>query len=142
MRATMSSSHIPAGWLRAHARPLLVASAAAVLYGCWAGGTHYYLGLHAALKAGATQSMLSFTATLVLALILERLFRLPSTPEQGFWLAAIGTTGLTAVWLVTGHAVAGTSNIALTIAPNLIVGATVNFIYSRALLAQARRGRL
>ncbi len=86
--------------------------------------------------------MLSFTATLVLALILERLFRLPSTPEQGFWLAAIGTTGLTAVWLVTGHAVAGTSNIALTIAPNLIVGATVNFIYSRALLAQARRGRL
>ncbi|CAM4079794.1 hypothetical protein MB901379_02130 [Mycobacterium basiliense] len=126
-------------WLRAQARPVSVAAAAGVGYGSWATLTHYHLGMAVALKAGSAQFALSLTATLVLVMVLEQLFRWPSNSTRGFWLAAVGTSVLAAMWLIGGHVVAGTSNIALTIAPNLIIGTTVNFAYSSALLAHARR---
>lgn len=130
------------GLLRRNARPLLLAVGAAMPYGCWSALIHFHLGANVALRAGAAQAVLSFSATLVLALVLERLFRWPSNPVHGFWLAAVGTSVLTAAWLIVGHLVAGTSNITATIAPSMIVGITADFVYSRALLAQARRGTL
>lgn len=125
--------------LRVHARPALLAGWAGVSYGCWAAFAHYRSGLGVALHAGLTQAVLSLSATLVLALTLERLFRWPRNPVRGFWIAAVGNSMLTASWLVTGHLVAGTSDIAVTIAPSLIVGIVSNFVYSRVLLAEARR---
>lgn len=125
--------------LRVHARPVLLAVWAGVSYGCWAAFAHYRAGLGVALHAGLTQAALSLSATLVLALTLERLFRWPSNPVRGFWLAAVGNSTLTTSWLVIGHLVAGTSDIAVTIAPSLIVGIVSNFVYSRMMLAQARR---
>lgn len=118
---------------------MLIAVAAGVIYGCWAACAHYRLGFDVALRAGETQAALSLSASLVLAIVLERLFCWPSNPVHGFWLAAFGTSMLTASWLIIGHLVAGTSDIAMTIAPSLIVGVTTSFVYSRMLFAQARR---
>jgi hypothetical protein len=125
--------------VRAHARPVLAALIGGGAYGCWAAFTHYPLGSAVAVHAGLTQLALSVAATLVAVLILERLFRWPSNPVRGFWIAAVGTSTLGTVWLYVGHAVAGTSHIAVTIAPPVIVGAVSDFLYAGALLALARR---
>jgi hypothetical protein len=125
--------------VRAHARPVLAALLGGGAYGCWAAFTHHRLGLGVAVHAGLTQVALSVAATLVAVLILERLFRWPSNPVHGFWLAALGTSMLGTVWLYVGHALAGTPHIAVTIAPPVIVGAMSDFLYAGALLALARR---
>jgi hypothetical protein len=126
------------GWLRTHARPIVVAVLAGGGYGGWAAYAHHHLGVRVALFAGATQVLLSVTATLVLVLLLERLFRWPANPVRGFWLASCGTSTLSVAWLVTGHAVAGTPHIALAIAPSVGIG-TISYVgYARALLAHKR----
>lgn len=112
---------------------------AGLSYGCWAAFAHYRSGLGVAVHAGLTQAALSLSATMVLALTLERLFRWPANPRHGFWIASGVNSMLTASWLVIGHLAAGTSDIALTIAPSLIVGIVSNFAYSRVLLVEARR---
>jgi hypothetical protein len=88
---------------------------------------------------GVTQVAVSLTATLVLSLWLERLFRWQSNPVRGFWFAFVGTTMLRTTWLVVGHTLAGTQHIALTIAPPMVMGGVFNFTYARALFARARR---
>ncbi|WP_198965619.1 hypothetical protein [Mycobacterium shottsii] len=55
-------------------------------------------------RAGLTQFALSTTATLLLAMALKGLFRRPSNPEYGFWLAFLGTWVLGTAWLAIGHA--------------------------------------
>ena len=134
MTALFSSARV-----RAHARPVLAALMGGGAYGCWAAFTHHRLGLGMATRAGLTQVALSVVATLVAVLILERLFRWPSNPLRGFWLAALGTSMLGTVWLYVGHVLAGTPDIAVTIAPPVIVGAVSDFLYAGALLALARR---
>jgi hypothetical protein len=126
---------------REHARPVVAALAGGGSYGCWAAFTHHGHGLGVALHAALTQVALSVIATLVAVLILERLFRWPSNPIHGFWLAAPATSTLGLMWLVVGHALAGTPNIAITIAPPVIVGTACDFLYAGALLALAKRGR-
>ncbi|AGC64175.1 putative membrane protein [Mycobacterium liflandii 128FXT] len=126
-------------WLRTNARPALLAMWAAMSYGCSAAVTHYRSGVIVALHAGLTQAALSLSATLVLALTLERLVRWPANPRRGFWMAAVVNSMLTASWLVIGHLIAGTSNILVTIAPSLIIGIASNFAYSRILFVEARR---
>lgn len=130
-----------AGWgPRAYLRPVLLALVAGGMYGSWAAFAHHGLGVGVALRAGWTQVMLSVTATLVLVLVLERLFRFPLNPVRGFWLAAVGTSALSIVWLVVGHALAGTPRILAAIAPSVIVGTVFYFGYARMLLGRARRG--
>jgi hypothetical protein len=126
--------------LREHARPVLAALVGGGAYGCWAAFTHHRLGLGVAVRAGLTQLALSMIATLVAVLVLERLFCWPSNPLRGFWLAALGTSTLGTVWLAVGHALAGTPNIAVTIAPPVIVGTVSDFLYAGALPLLARRG--
>jgi hypothetical protein len=134
MSALFSSARV-----RAHARPVLAALIGGGAYGCWAAFTHHRLGLGVAMRASLTQVALSVAATLVAVLILERLFRWPSNPAHGFWLAALGTSTLGTVWLYVGHALAGTPHIAVTIAPPVIVGAVSDFLYAGALFALAKR---
>ncbi|OSC39871.1 hypothetical protein [Mycobacterium decipiens] len=126
--------------LRELARPVLVAVVAGVAYGSWAALTHGHLGAEVALRAGCTQAALSMPTTLALVLVLERLFRLPSKPMHGFWLASVGTPTLAIVWLVVGHAFTGTPHIVVAIAPSVIVGTAFSFVYARTLLARIRRG--
>jgi hypothetical protein len=125
--------------LRTYIRPVLVALVAGGSYGAWAAFACHRFGAGAALLAGGTQVALSVTATLVLALVLERLFRLPSTPVRGFWLAWLGTSALALTWLVVGHALAGTPRIFVAITPSAIVGTVGYFVYARLLLARAGR---
>jgi hypothetical protein len=128
------------GRLKEHARPVLAALVGGGAYGCWAAFTHLRCGFGVAIRAGLAQLALSVIVTLVAVLVLERLFRWPSNPVRGFWLAALGTSTLGTVWLAVGHALAGTPNIVVTIAPPVIVGTVSDFLYAGALLVLARRG--
>jgi hypothetical protein len=119
------------------ARPVLVALVAGGSYGGWAGFAQHRLGFGVALRAGVTQVALSLTATLVLALVLERLFRWQSNPLRGFWFAGGGTATLGTAWLVVGHALAGTPHIAVTITPPVVLGALFSFAYARVLFVHA-----
>ncbi len=120
-------------------RPMLVSLVAGAWYGSWAAFVHLSFGPAVALHAGLTQAALSVTATLVLALVLEYLFRWHSNPVHGFWFASVGTSVLGAAWLVVGHALAGTPQIAVAIAPSVTIGTVFLFAYARALLKHARR---
>ena len=120
-------------------RPMVVGLLAATFYGSWAAVVHLGLGHGAALHAGLTQAALSLTATLPLGLLLEQLFRWQSNPVRGFWFASVGTSTMAAAWLVVGHMLAGTSHIAVTIAPSVTIGTVFFFGYARALLKQATR---
>lgn len=128
--------------LRARVRPFLVALGAGGMYGTWAAFVHIHRGLGAsvALCAGWTQVGLSVVTTLFFALLLERLFRWPSNPLYGFWLAVTGSSVLGAAWLVVGHELAGTPHILEAIAPSLIIGTAFDFAYAGRLLVLARRG--
>jgi putative effector of murein hydrolase len=127
------------GRLREQLRPFVVALCAGGLYGSWAGFVHRGLGAGVAMCAGCTQVGLSMFTTLVFVLLLERLFRWPSNPVHGFWLAALVSSTLGAAWLGVGHAVAGTPHIAAAIAPSVIVGGVFDFVYAGRLLTLARR---
>ncbi len=135
-------SGISPGSVAERARPVLVALVAGGSYGSWAGFAQHRLGFHAALRAGLTQVALSLTATLALALVLERLFRWQSKPLRGFWFAAGGTSMPGTAWLVVGHALAGTPHIAMTITPPMILGAVFSFGYARTLFVRYTRGNL
>ncbi|CDM77472.1 hypothetical protein DSM43518_03586 [Mycobacterium marinum] len=119
--------------------PLLIALLAGAGYGSWAAFAHCRLGADVAVRAGLTQFALSTTATLLLAMALKGLFRRPSNPEYGFWLAFLGTWVLGTAWLAIGHALVGTPHAAVAIAPSVVVGATACFAYARTLLSHARR---
>jgi hypothetical protein len=125
--------------LRAGLRPFLVSLGAGGMYGSWAAFVHIHCGLGAgvALCAGWTQVGLSVGATLLFALLLERLFRWPSNPVHGFWLAALVSSALGTAWLSVGHALAGTPHIAAAIAPSVIVGGVFDFAYAGRLLMLA-----
>ncbi len=129
------------GRLREQVRPFLVALCAGGFYGSWAGFIHRGLGAGVAMCAGCTQVGLSMFTTLVFALLLERLFRWPSNPVCGFWLAAFASSALGTAWLGVGHALAGTPHIAAAIAPSVIIGGVFDFAYAGRLLMLARRRR-
>jgi hypothetical protein len=119
-------------------RPILVALASGGLYGSWAVFANHGAGAAPALRAGATQAALSVIATLALVLVLEWLFRRPRTPVRGFWLASLGTAGLSAATVAAGHVLAGTPHIAITIVPSVTIATTSSFVYARLLLTRAR----
>jgi hypothetical protein len=133
------SGRTSSGRLRERVRPFVVALCAGGLYGSWAAFVHRGLGPGVALCAGCTQVGLSVFTTLVFALLLERLFRWPSNPLHGFWLAAVTSSTLGAAWLCVGHAAAGTPHIAAAIAPSAIIGGLFDFVYAGRLLTLARR---
>jgi hypothetical protein len=134
------STRTSSGRLLEQVRPFLVAFSAGGLYGSWAGFVHRGLGAGVAMQAGCTQVGLSMFTTLVFVLLLERLFRWPSNPVHGFWLAALVSSTLGTAWLGVGHALAGTPHIAAAIAPSVIVGGVFDFSYAGRLLMLARRG--
>jgi hypothetical protein len=134
------SSPNSSAWLE-RARPVLIALSAGIAYGGWASFVHGDHGLSVALRAGLTQATLSLTATLVMALLLERLFRLPSNPVRGFWLAFLVTVNLSAAWLTVGHLLMGTPHVLAAMAPSVIVGTALYFAYARMLLFRARKAR-
>jgi hypothetical protein len=123
----------------ARVRPYVTALGAGAMHGSWAAWANRAAGREASLRAAATQATMSMAATLLLVLLLERLFRWPRSPAHGFWLAAVGTSSTSVAALVLAHALNGTPRIAVTIAPSVAIGTMFYFAYARMLLAAARK---
>jgi hypothetical protein len=121
------------------ARPLVVAVGAGLLYGAWAAFTNHSGGVAIAVRAAATQAAVSLTATLVMVLVVERLFRCGATPVRGFWLSWLGASALLITVLVTCHILAQTPSIPATITPPFLIGTAFYCGYARMLLTRAKR---
>lgn len=122
-------------------RAALFGVSAALLWGSWAFYVNRGAGVGRALRAGLTQALLSFSATLGMSLVLERLFRFGRTPWEGFWIASLGTISLSAGGMTAVHAIAGTPNILATVAPTVALGATFFVVYASGLRVAATRAR-
>ena len=120
-------------------RAALTGVAAALVWGSWAFHVNGRAGSGAALRAALTQALLSFSATLGLVLVLERLFRVGRTPHQGFLIASLGTVSLASGTMATVHALAGTPRILATIGPSVSVAAVFFVTYAWGLRAAASR---
>ena len=128
-------------WLVRHGRPMLIALISAAAYGGWAAFAHHRYGLAVALHAGMTQAGLSFIATLVLVSVLERLYRWSPSPVAGSVFAPFLTAMLLVVWLAVGHFLMGTPHVVAAMAPSVLIGTALFFIYGRGLLAQDRKAQ-
>ncbi|WP_241010578.1 hypothetical protein [Mycobacterium camsae] len=120
---------------RLRARRLLLALGAGALYGGWAAVANCAEGPAVALRAAATQLLLSTFAALALELLIERIYRSARTSGQGFWLAATGASTSAGSALAAGHGLMGTPHIARTIAPSVVIGTVFCFAYARTLIA-------
>lgn len=126
---------------RALRRSVVLGITGALFYGGWALYVNLAHGLTPAIKAALTQAALSFSATFVMVLICERLFRAGRTPTQGFFLAAVGTSAFGVGVMATGHAISGTPRILATIAPSGAVSTAFFTIYAWGLRVAAVRAR-
>lgn len=102
-------------------------------YGGWAFYANDTHGLDAAMKAAFTQGSYSFTVTLVMTLLIEYLFRLPSNRTLRFCVTFFGTCAIlySSSWGV--NALAGTPEIFMTILPGIVIGTVYTFVYTLSL---------
>ena len=126
-----------ASWVRW--RPFCLALAGATIQGSWAFHANLGAGTFAALRASLTQAAISFSFTLFMTLLIERLFRVGRTPERGFWIATLGAGAFAALAMLAVHAAYGKPRILVTIAPSVLIGSTYNALYAWRLLVAARR---
>jgi len=110
-------------------------------YGPWAFFVNLGHGAARALRAGCTQGALSFVLTLTLTQLMERLFLVPRSPWRGFALALGGAVCVSAFLNVTAHALAGTPEIARTVAPVLAIGTAFFVSYGLNLVRVSREAR-
>ena len=114
-------------------RAIATSCGAGVLYGTWAGIANRDHGAQAALRAAATQALVSITLTFCVVLIMEYLSRRGRSPLHGFLLSAIATTSLMIGLTVSAHAWSGTPHLIASVAPSVLIGTVFIVTYSRAL---------
>ena len=118
-------------------RALVLGVGAALLYGSWAYFANLNAGADRGLRAGLVQALLSFTATVALVVLMERLFAIGGSPGRGFWLAGPGSSSVAALVMASAHGIAGTPHLLLTIAPSLVIGTAFCFAYAAGLRRSA-----
>lgn len=98
-------------------RLVALSSAAFVVYGAWAALANLGHGSHVALRAGLAQGASSATTTLLIGALVEGLRRRVSASA-----AALLAASVTGTFHVVVHLVAGTPELARTVAPSIAVG--------------------
>lgn len=124
-------------WYR---RPLLrslgIALGAMLLYGSWAYVANRSHGHDVALRAAGTQGFTSLTLTFVMTAIMEGLHRLGSRRATRFLLPAGGAILFGAIFSTVMHHFMGTPEMARTILPIMLIGATYTLSYSANLVRE------
>ena len=93
-----------------------------LLYGSWACYVNWDYGLSPALTAFVAQGIASFSTTLFLTRLIEFLYRHIPTRGLKAALTPVGAIALIGITLYAIHRLSGTPDIALTIAPSLLIG--------------------
>lgn len=114
-------------------------AAAAVIRGGWALLVNAGAGWESALRALGAQLVWSFAASFTLSMLHRTLFRAGGTPNRGFWLSAVGATAIGVGGGTLIHELAGTPNVALTMAPSLALASIAFTAASFRLRAAALR---
>jgi hypothetical protein len=114
-------------------RAIATSCGAGVLYGSWAAIANRDHGAQAALRAAATQAIVSVTLTFGVVLIMETLSRRGRSPRHGFAISAVATTSLMIALTVCAHAWSGTPHLIASVAPSVLIGTAFIVTYSRAL---------
>jgi hypothetical protein len=127
----------PAG-RRALRRAAVFGVLAALFWGGWAFYVNAGAGVLVAARSAAAQALVSFTVTLAMSLVVERLFRAGRTPWQGFWIGSLGTVSINVGAITTVHALAGTPRILATAGPSIALGSTFVTVYAWGLMRSTR----
>lgn len=109
-----------------------LALAAFVVYGGWAAVANHGHGARLAFRALVTQGSSSALTTLLIGGLVELLRR--RIPGGA---AAVLAASVTAAFHVVVHLLAGTPEVARTVAPSMVVG----YVFAAAYAAGTRRGR-
>lgn len=113
-------------------RLVALALAAFAVYGGWAALANHGHGARVAFRALITQGASSATTTLLIGGLVELLRR-----RMPGGAAAVLAASVTAVFHVVVHLVAGTPEVARTVAPSIVVG----YLFAAAYAAGTRRRR-
>jgi hypothetical protein len=108
-------------------------------YGGWAAFANVKHGARAAVAAGCTQGLMSFTVTTFMTLAMGSVFRRLPSGGLRLLLTALGPCSLVLVLMATIHDLVGTPEILRTILPSAIVGYTYCGMYTGGLHARAKR---
>lgn len=106
-------------------RAALLAVGAFLLYGGWAFVANHGHGVWVALGSAVVQGAMSLVATGASAVVLEQLFQIGRVLWVRTAIASLGTQALVLGAMSATHALAGTPEIAATLAPVAIIG----FVY-------------
>lgn len=118
-------------------RIVLSSIAAFVLYGGWAVFANWSHGLRAGLLADLAQGSMSFLSTALLTTGIEKIFAGMSAGALRYLAAATIPITLTLLLMAIVHRLAGTPEIAATMAPSILIGYLFSFAYAGG-LARAR----
>jgi len=123
-------------------RAVLLAAGAFLLYGTWAFVANLGHGAWVGLGSAVVQGGMSLVATGASAVVLEQLFRIGRVLWARATVAALGTQALVLGVMSAIHALAGTPEIAATLAPVAIVGFVYFTSYASWLAREERRRRV
>lgn len=121
-------------------RSLLLAGGTGLLYACWAFYANASHGAYLAGRAALAQSLITFTLTLSMTLVLERIHPLASTPSRRVAAATVGGVGAACALSLTLHTLSGTPELLRTMLPPMSIGATYCLLSAIRLERRAQRG--
>lgn len=100
---------------------LLMAGAAFVVWGCWAGYVNADSDMLQRIVSGLTQGTMSALSTLMMIWIIGFLYRWLEGARLRALLPSLVLTSALGALFVAAHEMAGTNHIARTVIPNLII---------------------
>lgn len=111
-------------------RAIIVGIAAFLLFGGWALVANREHSTRDMVRAAVAQGCFSFISSTSSVLLLEYLYGLGRTPVQRLVLGAVGTPCIILLAMTTGHLIAGTPNVVMTLLPSWISGAIFCVTYT------------
>lgn len=109
---------------------LLLSFLATVPYSIWGMFINWDYGTNVVIKVAITQSVLSFTVTLTMTRLLQKLFSLFDHRVIRFVCTWLGTVIIINTFVFSAHTLVGTPERLATMAPGIIAGFTYSLMYT------------
>lgn len=109
---------------------LLLSFLATVPYSIWGMFINWDYGTNVVIKVAITQSVLSFTVTLTMTRLLQKLFSLFDHRIIRFVCTWLGTVIIINTFVFSAHTLVGTPERLATMAPGIIAGFTYSLMYT------------
>lgn len=117
---------------------LLLSFLATVPYSLWGMFVNWDYGTTVVIKVAITQSVLSFTVTLTMTRLLQKLFSLFDHKVIRFICTWLGTVIIINSFVFSAHTLVGTPERLATMAPGIVAGFVYSLMYTIRMTADKR----